>query len=94
MHDLPHCSRSHLAVPLVRPENPRARSGEWRPATPSDRQPRRFARWAIIAAAVVLATVLIVLAALAAGDAAADGFGPLIPASTPSLTPYPEGWTP
>ena len=94
MHDLPNCSRSHLAVPLVRPENPRARSGEWRPATPNDRQPRYWEHTATRVLLVLMITLLVVALALAAAELAADAVGPLIPAPAPQPTPYPEGWTP
>lgn len=50
------------------------------------------ARWAFAIGLVLLLSALVVLAAVYAGDAAADGFGPLLPPATPTPTPYPGGW--
>ncbi len=55
------------------------------------------ARWSLLVGIVLFLTAVIVIVSLQIGDAAADGFGPLLPVTpttTPTLTPYPEGWTP
>lgn len=78
------------------------RFNKWVPESPpAPRTPWRT-RWAaahpmfrffVLAGIVLIATALIVYMSLAAGDAAVDGYGPLIPV-TPSPTPFPNGWTP
>lgn len=55
------------------------------------------ARWSLAIGVVLFLTAVIVIVSLQIGDAAADGFGPLIPTTpttTPTPTPYPNGWTP
>lgn len=76
--------------------------GPWVPEPEQARTPWRArvaaanpaARWAFAAGIVLLLTAVIVIAALHAGHAAADSFGPLIPVPAPQPAPYPEGWTP
>lgn len=93
------------AGPLYRSSAAGEHSGAWeRPDTGRHREPSAYwiraeyvARtanpwWRIAAAvlAVLILTAAIIAAAVHAGGAAADSFGPLIPAPTPA----PGGWTP
>jgi hypothetical protein len=75
-------------------DGPDVVSGLWMPEAEREIRRRPWWRWAIAIGAVLVATAVIVIVALHAGAAAADSFGPLLPAATPYPTPFPGGWTP
>jgi hypothetical protein len=75
-------------------DGPDVVSGRWVPEPAREIRPRPWWRYAIAIGATLAIAAAIVIAALHAGAAAADSFGPLLPAATPTPTPYPGGWTP
>lgn len=83
-HNQAGCRLSHQATPYVRPDSPDSSGGIWALAEPAaDTHGFTTTEWLTIAVTAFVTTVLIIFLAIAAGDAAADGFGPLLPTPTP-----------